>query len=172
MTVGRLRAIRILATVAALAGAGIAAAQSAGSRISVVFVAPDRFTDVRDRAQASPAGVKDLLDELARFVRETGERQVPPGHSLELRVTDIDMASDFEPWRGPQFERTRFMREIYTPRIDFEFRLTDAGRRAVREGQRSLNDPNYLVRSARLTDERLRYEKDLLREWFRGEFAR
>ena len=171
MTVG-LRSMRMLAAAVALAGAGVASAGSAASRISVVFVAPERFTDVRDRAQASPRGVEELLDELARFMRETGERHVPPGLSLELRVTDIDLAGEFEPWRGPQFERVRFMREIYAPRIDFEFRLADAEGRTVREGQRSLRDPNYLVRSARLTEERLRYEKDLLREWLRGEFAR
>jgi hypothetical protein len=167
-----LAALALAATLVAPAGVGVAIGESRTSRISVVFVDPERFTDVRDGAQASPRGQAALLDELARFARETGERLVPADLSLELRVTDVDLAGEFEPWRGPQFERTRFMREIYMPRIDLEFRLADVQGRVVGEGRRSLRDANYLARSIRLTDERLRYEKDLLREWFRREFAR
>jgi hypothetical protein len=164
--------IGILAAVATLAGVTATSADSVVSRISMTFVDPERFTDVKEKAQASTRGVGALLDELAQFAREVGERHVPAGLALELRVTDIDLAGEFEPWRGPQFARTRFMREIHAPRIDFEFRLTSGQGRVVGEGRRSLRDPNYLARSSRLTDERLRYEKDLLREWFRGEFAR
>ena len=128
--------IGVLAAVATLAGVTATSAASAVSRISVTFVDPERFTDVKEKAQASTRGVGALLDDLARF------------------------------------ERARFMREIHAPRIDFELRLTSGQGRVVGEGRRSLRDPNYLVRSSRLTGERLRDEKDLLREWFRGEFAR
>ncbi len=50
-------------------------------------------------------------------------------------MTDLDLAGEFEPWRGPQFEHTRFMREAYPPRIDLEFTLKDARRRVVAGGQ-------------------------------------
>jgi hypothetical protein len=157
----------ILAALVALA----ATRASAEPRISVVFVAPERFTDVKDGAMRSAPGEASILDELGRFVRETGERHVPAGVRLEVRVTDVDLAGDFEPWRGPQFERVRFLREIYPPRIDVEFRLVDAAGRVVKEGRRSLTDPLYLTRAARVADDRLRYEKDLLSDWLRTEFA-
>jgi hypothetical protein len=144
------------------------AADASTGRISVVFVAPERFTDVKETA---PGGTAAILDELARFVREAGERAVPAGRSLAVSVTDIDLAGELEPWRGPQFERTRLMRDVYAPRIDLEFRLTDAEGRVVREGTRSLTDPNYLTRAVRVPNDRLRYEKDLLREWLRREFG-
>jgi hypothetical protein len=64
------------------------------------------------------------------------------------------------------------MRESHWPRIDLEFRIKDAEGRVVREGKRSLADPNYLTRSVRAGDERLRYEKDLLAEWLRQELGR
>jgi hypothetical protein len=153
-------------------GAPAASAADAPVRVAVTFVAPERFTDVKDADPGSKKGTQSILDELARFLRETGERYLPPDRSLEIRVTDVDLAGEFELWRGPQFSGTRFMRELYAPRIDLEFRLTDAGGRVVAEGRRSLRDSNYLMRSQRLTDDRLRYEKDLLREWLRRELER
>jgi hypothetical protein len=172
MSLARRRTIVTVTMLVALAGAGAApAAEQPASRISVVFVDPKRFTDVKDAAKSSDAGIRAILEDLERFVRESGERYLPAGLALEIRVTDIDLAGDFEPWRGPQFERVRFMRESYWPRIDLEFRLKDAEGRVVREGRRSLSDPLYLTRSVRVADDRLRYEKDLLTEWFRREIA-
>jgi hypothetical protein len=54
-----------------------------------------------------------------------GERYVPVGMQLKMKVTDIDLAGGFEPWRGPQFGAIRITREIYPPRISLEFRLID-----------------------------------------------
>ena len=162
----------IVALLIVLVGVGSAPSADAPSRISVVFVDPRRFTDVKDGAMRSPAGGAAILGEIERFVRESGERYVPAGFSLEMRVTDVDLAGELEPWRGPQFERVRFMRESSWPRIDFEFRLKNAEGRVVREGRRSLSDPSYLTRSQRVADGRLRYEKELLTDWFRQEIAR
>lgn len=171
-TVSR-RAVSIVATLVVLAGVGSApAAGGPAPRMSVVFVDPRRFTDVKDGAMRSDAGTAAILEEIERFVRQSGERYVPAGLALEMRVTDVDLAGELEPWRGPQFDRVRFMRESSWPRIDFEFRLMDAEGRVVKEGRRSLSDPSYLTRSVRVTDDRLRYEKALLTDWFRQELAR
>jgi hypothetical protein len=170
----RLTGLRTSVALVALVAVGCApviARPPTGSRISVEFVDPQRFTDVKDAAMRSQAGAEAILRELERFIRETGDADLPAGTTLAVRVTDIDLAGDFEPWRGPQFERVRFMREIYWPRIDLEFRLTDAGGRVVKEGRRSLSDPLYLTHAIRVGDDPLRYEKELLRDWLRRELG-
>ena len=90
---------------------------------------------------------------------------------LAIRVTDVDLAGEFEPRRGPQFDRVRIMREIYPPRIDLEFRLTDSEGTVAREGRRQLRDPLYLARAVLGDSDRLRYEKELLGEWLREELG-
>ncbi len=97
-----------------------------------------------------------LSDELQKFMREMGERYVPRGMQLEIKVTDIDLAGDFEPWRGPQFD---------------QLRLTDGSGGIVSAGKRELRDIAYQRRLVRLLDDYLRYEKDILRDWFRSEFS-
>lgn len=160
----------LVGAAAVLAAADAAAADDpAPGRVSVVFVEPARFTDARDAAQPSERGTAALLAELARFIRQAGERELPAGLSLEVRVTDLDLAGEFEPWRGPQFERFRVLKDVYAPRIDLEFRVTDTDGRVVGEGRRSLRDADYLARSIRVSGDRLRYEKDLLRDWLRQE---
>jgi len=87
-------------------------------------------------------------------------------------VTEIDMAGEYEPpvRRGQRCE-TRIYRDVYPPRIDLEFRLTDAEGRTVRSGQRRLRDPWYLTRVDLPLGDPLRYEKRLLQDWLREELG-
>jgi hypothetical protein len=178
MSSGSLRAGVFAAATAAMVATGAAFAAEAASslsepsRIAVDFVRPEAFTDAKASAHSSGAETASLLADLARFVSETGERFVARDRSLAIRVTDIDLAGEFEPWRGPQFEHTRFMREVYPPRIALEFELTGPDGRVLASGARILRDPLYLARSIRLTNDPLRYEKRLIEDWFREEFAK
>ena len=171
MSAGRLHTVAVaVATAISLAPAG--AADAARPRVAVEFVRPEKFADVKASARPSEAEAAGLLAEVERFVVETGERLLPPGRSVAIRVTDVDLAGEFEPWRGPQFAHTRFMRSAFPPRIELEFRVQGAQGRVLAEGRRTLRDPLYLTRSVRAADDRLRYEKSLLEDWLRAELAR
>jgi len=100
-----------------------------------------------------------------------GERYVPAGMQLEIKVNDIDLAGDFEPWCGPQFGAVRLTRDIYRPHISLKFRLTDGSGSVVSAGHREISDIAYQARLVRPPDDYLRYEKDILRDWFRNEFS-
>src|SRR5882672_6790999 len=89
------------------------------ARVAVVFEQPQHFTDMK-YTKAEQTSVA-LLDELHKFMCDMGERYVPIGMQAEIKVTDIDLAGDFEPWRGPQFDQVRITRDIYPPRIFLEF---------------------------------------------------
>jgi hypothetical protein len=147
---------------------GVAAASGPAARITVVFVQPQNFTDVKyTKAEPnSPA----LLGELHAFMCKMGERYVPAGMQLEIKVSDIDLAGDFEPWHGPQFDHVRITRDIYRPHISLEFRLIDGSGNVASAGKREINDIAYQARLVRPPDDYLRCEKDILRDWFRNEF--
>jgi len=139
----------------------------AAERVVVEFIDPARFTDVRERcSEGTPAA----LDELARFLRVEGARLLPDGWTLAVAITQLDRAGALEAWRGPQFCDLRQMRDVYPPRIDLRFTLTDAqGRR--REGQRELRDQNYLSRPVAAKPDPLRFEKAQLLDWLRTEIG-
>ena len=140
------------------------------SRVAVTFVDPQKYTDLtREEGNATSP---ELLDELRDFMLETGARSVPAGMHLEIKVTDVDLAGQFEPWRGPEFSHIRIVKGLYPPRIKLEFTLTDAQGKVVSSGNRELTDLAFQTRSAFAlpSDDYLRYVKDLLRQWFNSEF--
>lgn len=158
---------------AASAGLAFAAAPTAPKpepRVSVIFVEPQKFTDVKYDSWSDNS--PDLLDQIQKFMCETGESYVATGMHLAIKVTDITLAGQFEPWRGPQFDNVRIVRAIYPPCFKLEFRLTDEKGNVVKEGTREISDLAFQLRTAWPPDDYLRYEKDILRDWFRDEFGR
>jgi hypothetical protein len=90
---------------------------------------------------------------------------------LEVTFTAVDLAGEFEPWRGPQWGDVRIVRDLYPPRLGLEFRLVDAAGRVVRTGQRALSDLAFLMKlTGGFRDDPLRHEKALLDDWLRAEF--
>jgi hypothetical protein len=140
------------------------------ARIHVVFVEPEKFTDAR-RAEFKPNS-EAILDDIAKFMQEMGEETIPRDMNLDIKVTDVDLAGNFEPWRGPQSEQVRITNQLYPPRFALEYGVIDARGQVIQSGKRDLTDLNYQLRTFYPMDDYLRYEKDLLRQWFRAEFGK
>jgi hypothetical protein len=141
-------------------------------RITVAFFEPAGFTDLRDRAWLD--NDPDLyLPRLREHLEAKARRHVPPGCELAITFTDIDLAGDFEPWRGPRWDDVRVVRDLYPPRLALTFRLTDAAGRVVQEGRRELRDLAFLLKlPLAFPDDTLRHEKTLLDDWLDREFPR
>jgi len=153
-----------------LAGCAAAApVDESASRVSVAFIEPEKFTDAR-RAELDPTS-SGILRELEKFLIETGARYVPADMRLSIRVTNIDLAGDFELFRGPQADQIRIVKGLYPPHIVLEFEVLDSEAKVVKTGKRDLTDIDYQMRSVYPREDYLRYEKDLLRDWLRAEFS-
>ena len=158
--------------IALLLLAGCAAAapvDESVSRVSVAFIEPEKFTDAR-RAELEPTS-SGILGELEKFLIETGARYVPADMRLSIRVMNIDLAGDFELFRGPQADHVRITKGLYPPHVTLEFELVDSAAKVVKAGKRDLTDIDYQMRSVYPREDYLRYEKDLLRDWMRAEFS-
>lgn len=148
-------------------------ASVAAQKVQVVFVHPEKFTDVRDSYPGTEKGRDAILERIHRYmVREAG-KFVPNGDHLLITITDIDLAGDFEPWRGPEWDDVRVVRDIYPPRIDLSYRLTDASGRVVKEARRRLVNLAFQQEITRaFPDDSLRYEKQLIDDWLHDDFQR
>jgi hypothetical protein len=159
--------------------AGLAAAWAAPATetrtvasADVVFFEPQKFTDVKD-SYMGDSDRTTYLDQIRDHVLEQAKYYVPQGHHLSVTFTDIDMAGDFEPWRGPRWDDVRIVKDIYPPRITLSFRLTDAAGNVVKEGKRDLRDLAFLMKiNMSFRDDPVRHEKALLDDWLRDEFPR
>lgn len=166
-------------TLLALLGLAVAASpawavnQKSGEvRVAVNFQDPAKFTDVRD-SEMGDYERTTYLDSLREHLIEKGRPLVPEGYKLTVTFTDIDMAGDFEPWRGPRFSDIRIVKDIYPPRVVLTFQLTDATGKVVKEGKRELRDLAFLHKiHMGFRDDPVRHEKALLDDWLRDEFPK
>ncbi len=140
-------------------------------RVEVVFVDPAKFTDARDGYTGTDSGRDAILDQLREHMQTDAKRYIPDGDKLAISVTDVDLAGDFEPWRGPQWDDVRIVKDIYPPRIKLSFRLTDSAGKVIKEGSRDLRDLAFMMKiTMSFRDDPLRHEKQLLDDWFSEEF--
>lgn len=157
---------------AAVTAVHAATSSKPAAQVTVRFVSPEKFTDVKDEFADSGRNRDWVLGELKTQIESQARNYLAAGQSLEVQVTDVDLAGDFEPWQGINFDRIRMIKEIYPPRMTLEFRLTDAEGKVVAGGKRSLQNLGYLMSITMPTNDPLRYDKELLRDWMRQEFKR
>jgi hypothetical protein len=143
-------------------------AARAGPRTEVIFDHPENFTDVKDGEFATDKGRDAILARIRGFLVERTASLLPEGDRLTITFTDIDLAGDFEPWRGPQWSDIRIVKAIYPPAFKFSYVVTDPSGRVIKQGSEDIRDLNFQLRVTIDTTDTLRYEKDILDDWARS----
>jgi len=158
-----------LFAVPALAGTPATATATAPTNVTVTYDHPEQFTETRKvRSLAPQLADRDYLKVLKVYMENRAGKMLPPGDHLDIVVTDIDRAGNFEPWRRGTLREVRIIKDIYPPRIDLHFRLLDADGKTIREGTRKLRDPGFMADSSNTSgSDNLRYEKALIDRWLR-----
>ena len=152
-----------------LIAALLAALPAAAAEADIAFIHPEKFADVGRDARHSDRD--DYLEQLRRHLADRVARWLPAGETLEIRITDVDMAGDFEPWTGSR-DDIRIFRPIDSPRVNLSFRLIAADGTVRQQGERRLVDSSYLSGGyVRSSDDPLRFEKSLLDRWLSREFG-
>ncbi len=137
--------------------------------VDVRWEDPARFSEIRYSHNSSESRRGNWVEQLALHLRKRAQDRLPAGERLAVTILDIDRAGDFEPWRGPRFHDTRFMRDVYPPRITLAFTRTDASGNVVAQGERTLRDSAYLMDSTTLSGDPLKYEKRMIERWLARE---
>lgn len=159
----------VFAPAAALAAAAVQSETPAQARVSVHYQDPHAFTESRLAGFGHAYDHGDYLQKLRTFLVRRATPMLAPGEHLTITFTNIKLAGSYEPWRGPLWSDVRFMRDIYQPRFDLTFTLTDADGQVLRKGTRKLADMAYLYDSSCVVynDGPLCYDKAVLERWLR-----
>jgi len=135
----------------------------ADAKVTVIFAGdPDRYTDVRNHGLS-------MAGEIKAYILRLGARYVPPNQNLKITILDIDLAGMDETFRNPSLPR--IMRESTWPRIRLRYELTQ-NRRVISTGNELVSNQMYLGSLGMTSSsDPLRYEKNMLDDWFRKKFA-
>jgi hypothetical protein len=150
------------ALILALCGCESAPATGPHGKVVVNFDHPENFTDVK----ASYGGSTDqgYLDVIRLHLENRAGPLVPVDRTLTVTFTDIDLAGDIRPTRTGD---VRIVKNIYPPRMNFRFSLTDASGKVVKEGTEKLVNLFPEMQTGIGRDEMLFYEKEMLNDWAR-----
>ena len=140
--------------------------------VTVQWTDPAQFTEIRGSLNSWEARRGNWVQELAEHLRDGIRERIGEGERVEVVITDIRRAGDFEPGRGPQTDHVRVMRDIYWPRMTLEFSHYDAAGGLIRGGERELSDQNFMSSiRGRTRNQALRYEKNMIDDWLQREFG-
>ncbi|MEG1324453.1 Protein of unknown function [Janthinobacterium sp. OK676] len=153
-------------TRALIAGLALLASSAAWAGTEVHFSKPDQFTDV----PFDPHEREDVLKELTRHFEKLGAA-LPPGRTLKIDVTDVDLAGRENPsLRAGQDIRVMNGR-VDWPRMRLHYVLEQDGK-VISSGDAALSDMSYLSRiNPYFSTEKLRYEKLMIDDWFSDTFG-
>ncbi len=134
--------------------------------VAVTWNDPATFSEIRYSGNRWESERGDWVNELAGHMRERIAKVLPPGQTMAINITDIDRAGDYEPGRGPDADRIRVVRDIYPPRLEFDYTLAAADGQVLDQGHAKLSDMAYLSQpAARYRSDNLAYEKRLVDRW-------
>jgi len=143
-------------------------ADQTDKRVEVIFDHPEKFADIKGDSMNSPKGRDVMLDQIRDILETAGTGIVPAGQKLTMTFTDIDLAGEYEPWRSGPMSDVRIIKDIYSPRFVFSYKLTDAAGAVLKEDKVDLRDLTFMMRVTISRDEPLRFEKDILVDWIRS----
>jgi hypothetical protein len=144
------------------------------AQVNVTWAPIDSLAEVKqnsvNRGQLRP---EEWTKALGDYLRDSAAKQLPPGETLDVTINDVKLAGNFEPWRGPNAQDIRIMKDIYPPSMDVHYKLIGANGAVIRETDAKLRDLNYLQHDLTPTDsDPLRYDKRMINDWVRREFRR
>jgi hypothetical protein len=141
------------------------AASAVQAAVTVQFVNPENFEDVA----LSPRDRDDILRDFERHFAKLGQR-LPPGQDLSVEVLDIDLAGRLQPSRAAMQDIRVLRGGADWPRMHLRYTLTSNGQ-VLRSGDVQLRNQMYLDRLPNyLSGDNLRYEKQMIDDWFYKEF--
>lgn len=149
----------------------VSGAVSAGEAV-MTWQNPDKFTDIRPGNGTDQSYRKGIQRAFTRELTALA-RSLPNGQRLEIHFTDIDLAGEVDPIEVPGGYQIRFLKDVYFPRLVFDYRLLDATEHVLSEQQGVvLRDMSYLSRARGAnTNSDFYYETQMLREWFNKTLA-
>lgn len=138
--------------------------------LKIEWDSPEDFRDADYYFNGGKKSKEIVLNNLERYFTKEANRRFPDGYILEMKVTELDLAGDFEPWNNSSFSDVRIIKDIYPVIIEFDYRLVDADGNVVSEGSKRLRDmmiPKSLSAQFTGRSELYPYVKTLVRDWMR-----
>ncbi|MBN7821484.1 DUF3016 domain-containing protein [Bowmanella yangjiangensis] len=165
-------ATRSLLMAAALLG--VSGVSWAKADVEINWQDPERYTDVHPANESRVNFRERTFADIQKYMEKLAEK-LPDGQKLQMNVTNVDLAGQVWPGSFVGLDSpsdVRLIKRIDIPRMKFDYKLLDANGQQLKGEEVDLKDMSFQDRVNPLfNSESLRYEKNMLRDWFNEAFA-
>jgi hypothetical protein len=152
----------------------LASQSFAKADLEIIWQEPEKYRDVRATNESRKRFREKTFKQLDAYIAQLAEA-LPDGQKLVMTVDDLDLAGEVWPASFVGFghggSEVRLIKAIDIPRMSFTYQLFDEGGLVIQGSEVKLKDMSFQHRANRFFDhESLRYEKNMLHDWFKKEF--
>lgn len=155
---------------------GISSAHSK-AEVEITWENPKEYTDVKPTNQSRTRFREGVFKKLDEHFVELAER-LPDGQKLAITVTNLDLAGQVWPAAFVGLgsgggSDVRLVKTIDIPRMSFSYILTDSAGVVLKKDDVKIKDMAFQNSArSRFSNDSLRYEKNMIEEWFEDEFPK
>jgi len=149
------------------ANATTAEPAEAGSVVKVNWLHPEKFSDIRPATGTRKAYQERVIKAFDKILGDITEK-LPAGYSMEFNVKDLDLAGDVNPMYRLNNTDVRVIKDIYFPRMTFDYVLFDQNKQPVQQGTDvKIKDMGFMTSShIGYQNREFAYEHEMLKKWF------
>lgn len=137
--------------------------------VSVTWVSPEKYRDVRSIVGSQKSFEKQVFDALTFYFQDAAKHYLAPGQTLAITVVDLDLAGDVR--INTSGQRLRLLTSISSPAISLNYQLVE-GDTVIKSDKVWLTDLNYQSSTTGLGHRSpLVYEKVMIQHWIRATFG-
>ncbi|MDG1253702.1 MAG: DUF3016 domain-containing protein [Glaciecola sp.] len=147
------------------------------SALTVTWGDYQTFTDVKPANGMRKAYAESTFKTLEEYMHKLAA-DLPQRHTLAMTITNLDLAGRVLPgsFTGLGLHSTDMIRVIKTidiPRIEFTYEYKDANGIVLKSDTVNLKDMSFMTgHNPLFSSDSLKYEKNMLRKWFKDTFAK
>ena len=146
------------------------------SALTVTWGDYQTFTDVKPANGMRKAYAESTFKTLEEYMHKLAA-DLPLGHTLAMTITNLDLAGRVLPgsFTGLGLHSADMIRVIKTidiPRIEFTYEYKDANGIVLKSDTVNLKDMSFMTgHNPLFSSDSLKYEKNMLRKWFKKTFS-
>ena len=139
--------------------------------VEIAWENPDSYRNVTHTYMGSDRERDSILRELKAAFEQKALTRIPENSTLEISFTQVELAGQFEPWRGHRYHDIRVVRDIYPARLHFTWRLLDEDSGEIRSGEERLTSMGVTQRVPTTLDrDSYPYVKEIYNRWVERTF--
>ena len=135
-------------------------------KVNILWQNTNDYTDIEATIGVQSKFEQYLFTQLTQELGKLANKHLTEGQQLDLTVTNVDLAGDVQPTFGASVDDIRVVTDLYPPKLDFEYTLSQNGK-VIASGTEKLRNMSYLSDLQPLNNDTFRYEQKLLTEWFK-----